>query len=169
MNKLTNIKHYKKEHVRALYGRFGKTTGLKPGVMWPRKEELIYLKQYEENFCPKLDDLIAENQAKKEEAKRKREQREREVLENLEKLPAAFQSFFEKLEARDKEQEERTRQREAMIEEVREILGFRAKPTDERFLKALAEREEAEAKAAKKEAKKRREVASLDEMLVSKP
>lgn len=165
MNKLNFLKHYKKEYVRALYGRYGKSSGLKPGVMWPRKEELTYMKQYEETFCPKLADLIAENRTKKEEAIRARLEREREVSENLEKLPAAFQSFFEKIDAKEKEREAYIKQRETMIEEVREILGFRAKPTDERFQQALAQKEEEEAKAKKKEARKKKENASLEEML----
>lgn len=167
MNKLTNIKHYRKEYVRALYGKFGKSSGLNPGVMWPRREELKYLKQYEAVFCPKLEDLIAENQAKKEAALIARKEREAEVLRNLEKLPGEFRNFFEKLEAKKKEKEEWVRQREAVIEEVREILGFRAKPSDERFQKALAQKEEEELKAKRKEARKKRENASLEDMLTA--
>lgn len=170
MSKLTNIKHYRKEYVRALYGKLGKDSGLKPGVMWPRKEELLYLKKYEEAFCPSLNDLIAENEAKKQEAIKARKAREQEVLKNLEKLPAEFESFFAKIDEKKREKEEWTRQREALIEEVREILGFRAKPTDERFQQALAKKEEEDIKAKKKEAKKKRENASLDELLgTSKP
>ncbi|KAM2567860.1 hypothetical protein TB1_010168 [Malus domestica] len=168
MNKLTNIKHYRKEYVRALYGRHGKGSGLNPGVMWPRKEELEHLKQYEAVFTQKLEDLIAENQTKKEEQLRARKEREAEVLRNLEKLPEAFKSFFDKIEAKEKEKQEFIQQREALIEEVREILGFRAKPTDERFQTALAKREEEEAKAKRKEARKKRENASLEEMLTGK-
>lgn len=165
MSKLTNIKHYKKEYVRALYGKLGKDSGLRPGVMWPRKEELLYLKQYEEAFCPSLEDLIAENEAKKREALKRRQAREQEVLKNLEKLPQEFEKFFEKVEAKKREKEEWVRQREAMIEEVREILGFRAKPTDERFQQALAQREEEDIKAKKREARKKRENSSLEEIL----
>lgn len=168
MNKLTNIKHYRKEHVKALYGRFGKSTGLNPGVLWPRKEELKHLRQYEETFCPKLKDLIAENQAKKEAKARELREREEEVYNNMQKLPGEFKKFFEKIEAKEAEKAELVRQREERIEEVREILGFRAKPSDERFQKALLEKEEEEAKARKKELRKKRENASLDELLGAK-
>lgn len=133
--------------------------------MWPRKEELLYLKRYEEAFCPSLNDLIAENEAKKHEATRARKAREQEVLKNLEKLPKEFEAFFAKIEDKKREKEEWTKQREALIEEVREILGFRAKPSDERFQQALAQREEEDIKAKKKEAKKKRESASLEELL----
>lgn len=167
MNKLTNIKHYRKEYVRALYGRHGKSTGINPGVMWPRKEELVHIKQYEEAFCPRLDDLIAENNAKKEERLRARKEREEEVARNLEKLPKAFESFFEKIEVKEKERLEFVKKREALIEEVREILGFRAKPSDERFQQALAQKEEEEIKAKKKEARKKRENIGLEEMLAA--
>lgn len=165
ITKFTNIKHYKKEYVKAFYGRHGKCSGLNPGVMWPRKEELKYLKQYEEAFCPKLDDLIAENEAKKEAARQARINREKEVLANLERLPGEFKNFFEKLDAKKKEKEDWLREREAMIEEVREILGFRAKPSDERFQQALAQKEIDEIKAKKKEARKKRENADLEQML----
>lgn len=165
MNKLTNIKHYRKEYVRALYGKLGKESGLKPGILWPRKEELLYLKKYEEAFYPRLEDLIAENEAKKQEAMRARQAREQEILKNLEKLPKEFASFFEKMEEKKREKEEWVRQREALVEEVREILGFRAKPTDQRFQEALAKKEEEDIKAKKKEARKKRENASLEELL----
>lgn len=163
--KFTNIKHYKKEYVRAYYGRHGRSSGLNPGVMWPRKEELTYLKQYEEAFCPKLEDLIAENEAKKRAAREARAAREKEVIENLAKLPGEMKKFFEKLEAKKQEKEKWLQEREAMIEEVREILGFRAKPTDERFQQALVQKEQEEEKARKKELRKRRENAGLEEML----
>lgn len=165
MNRLTNIKHYRKEYVKALFGRHGRRSGLNPGVLWPRKEELTYMKQYEEAFCPKLEDLIAESKAKKEEAIKSRREREEEVYSNLQKLPAAFKEFFDKIEAKKREKEEWTRQREAMIEEVRELLGYRAKPTDERFLQAVQQKEEEDAKAKKKEAKKKKLEAGLAEML----
>lgn len=167
MNKLTNIKHYKKEYVRALYGRHGKDSGINPGVLWPRKEELQHLKQYEQAFHPKLEDLISENQAKKAAALKARQDREKEVRENLRRLPGEFKIFFDKIDAKRKEQEEWTRQREALVEEVREILGFRAKPTDERFIAALAKREEEDIKAKKKAARKARENAGLEEMLAA--
>lgn len=153
--------------MKAVYGRYGKESGLNPGVMWPRKEELNYLKQYEKAFCHTIEDLVAESKAKREQALRERREREQEVCENLKKLPAAFKSFFEKVEQKQREKEEWTRQREALVEEVREILGFRAKPDDERFQKALALKEEEEIKAKKKEARKKRENASLDELLAA--
>lgn len=165
MNKLTNIKHYKKGHVKALFGRYGRQSGLNPGVLWPRKEELLHLRKYEEAFCPKLEDLIAENKAKKAEAIKLRKEREEEVFRNMQKLPEAFKSFFEKIEEKKKEKEEWTKQREQLIEEVREILGYRAKPSDERFQLALQQKEEADQKAQKKAARKKRENASLDELL----
>lgn len=165
ISKLTNIKHYKKEYVRAFYGRHGRSSGLNPGVMWPRKEEIKYLKQYEEAFCPKLEDLVAENETRKEAARQARIEREKEILANLERLPGEFKRFFEKLDAKKKEKEDWLREREAMIEEVREILGFRAKPTDERFQQALAQKEAEEIKAQKKEARKKRENADLEQML----
>lgn len=167
MNRLSNIKHYKKGYVRALYAKYGKESGLIPGVMWPRKEELVYLKQYEKTFCPTLDDLIAENKAKKEEALRLRREREEEVYNNMKKLPEAFKSFYEKIDAKNRERDEWTREREARIEEVREILGYRAKPSDERFQQALLQKEEEEAKAKRRELRKQRENASLEEMLAA--
>lgn len=165
MNKLTNIKHYKKEHVKALFARYGRESGINPGVLWPRKEELKYLKEYEKAFCPKLEDLIAENREKKEVYRKYRQEREQEVLRKLEKLPSEFKNFFDKIDEKQREKDQWLKEREALIEEVREILGFRAKPSDERFQKALAEKEEADEKARKKEARKKRENAGLEELL----
>lgn len=167
MNKLTNIKHYKKEYVRAMYGLHGRESGINPGIMWPRKEELQYLKQYEKAFTHKLEDLIAENRAKKQEEMQARTQREKEVLENLKKLPGELKNFFGKIEQKKQEKEAWTKQREALVEEVREILGYRAKPSDERFQQALLQKEEEEIKAKKKAARKSRENASLEELLAT--
>lgn len=168
MNKLTSIKHYRKDYVKALYGRYGKSTGLNPGILWPRKEELDHLRQYEKAFCPTLEELVAENKAKKDELIRARRERELMVTKNLESLPQEIEKFFNKINEEEQKQAQFIKEREARIEEVREILGFRAKPSDERFQKALAEKEEEEAKAKRKEARKKRENAGLDELLGSK-
>lgn len=151
MKRLTNLRHYKIDNVRALYGRYGKSSGLNPGVMWPRKEELAYLKQYEEAFCPKLEELVTENETKKAEALKARQEREKQVLENYKKLPGEFKNFFDKIEEKKKERTEWLREREEMIESVREILGYRAKPNDPKFQEALAQKEAEEAKAKRKQ------------------
>lgn len=150
MKRLTNLKHYKIDNVRALYGRYGKSSGLNPGVMWPRKEELAHLKQYEKAFCPKLEDLVAENEANKAEVAAARQQREKEVLENYKKLPGEFKKFFDRIDEKKQERAEWLREREQMIESVREILGYRAKPSDPKFQEALAQKEAEDAKAKKK-------------------
>lgn len=165
MNKLTNIKHYRKEYVRALYGKLGKSSGLNPGLAWPRKEELLYLKEYEKAFCPTLDNLLEENRLKKEIAAKERRDREQEVLNNLKKLPEELKIFFDEIDQKKKEKEEWTKQRESLIEEVREILGYRAKPSDERFQQALAQKEEEDIKRKREEAKKKRDNTSLDDIL----
>lgn len=167
MNKLTNIKYYKKEYVRALYGRHGRSSGLNPGVMWPRKEELQYLKQYEAAFCPKLEDLVAENETKKAEALAERKAREEQVLRDLKKLPEEFKKFFNSIEEKKVEREAWLKEREKVVEEVREILGYRAKPNDPRFQEALAEKEAEDLKAKKKEARKKREMGTLEDILTA--
>lgn len=165
MTRFTNIKHYKKDFVKAFYGKLGKSSGLNPGVLWPRKEELTYLKQYDAAFSFNLDRLISDNKLKKQEALQKRLDREREVLDNLKKLPAEMKEFFDKIDEKKREKEEWTRQREALVEEVREILGYRAKPSDPKFQEALAKKEEEEIKIKKKEAKKKREDAKLEDLI----
>lgn len=167
MNKLTSLKHYKKGYVKALYGKLGRESGLNPGVLWPRKEELDHMKQYEKAFCPSLDDLIAENKAKKEAIRKARLDREEDVYKKMQALPGELEKFFAKLDDKKKEKEEWTRQREAMIEEVREILGYRVKPSDERFQQALQMKQEEELKAKRKEAKRKRLEGGLDELLAA--
>lgn len=165
MNKFINIKHYKKEYVKAFYGKHGKESGLNPGVLWPRKEELEHLKQYESAFCYDLHQLIEENKRKKAQAMADRIARENEVYEKLQKLPKQLEDFFKKIEDKKHEKEKWLKERETLVEEVREILGYRAKPSDERFQKALAQKEEEEIKAKKKAARIQRENAGLEEML----
>lgn len=120
MNKLNNLKYYKKEYVKAFYGRYGKVSGLNPGVLWPRKEELKYLKEYESAFCPKLDDLIAENKEKKDIEAQRLADKKKDILEGLRKLPGELKAFFDELEEKRIEKERWTKEREAAIEEARE-------------------------------------------------
>lgn len=123
MNKLTNIKHYKKAYVKALYGKLGKESGLRPGVAWPRKEELEHLKQYEKAFYRPLDELIYENETKKSQIALERRQREEEVYRNLQKLPQEFEQFFSKLRDKEEQKREWIEKREKAIEEARESLN----------------------------------------------
>lgn len=131
MSKLTNIKHYRRDFVKALYGKLGKESGLRPGVAWPRKEELEHLKQYEKAFCRPLDDLIADNEAKKNQVILDRRKREEEVYNNLKKLPQEFEQFFQKLREKEELKQEMMKKREAAIEDAREALG-RSPPVPEK-------------------------------------
>ena len=65
---LTETYQYKTTYVRNLYAMFGRESGLKPGVCWPRRSELEFKKKYEEAFHPPLDQLMREL---KEEQKQK--------------------------------------------------------------------------------------------------
>lgn len=163
--KFIYLKHYKKEYVKSAYGNLGKKSGLNPGVLWPRKEELSHIKQYEEAFHPPLEELVKENKARKEARALKRAQREKEVCDNLEKLPGQLREFFNKLENLKKEREEWLKKKEMSIEEVREILGYTAKPSDPKFQEALLKKEQEETKARKKAERKARENAALEALL----
>lgn len=123
------------------------------------------MKQYEEKFCPSLEQLLADDVRRKEELKCKIEERREFVRQGLKRLPLEMKIFFEKLDERRSERQKWLQERETLIEEVRDILGFRAKPSDDKFKEALAQKEADELKAKRKEARKKRENASLDELL----
>lgn len=119
MEPLNRLSQYKKEYVKAQFGSRGRNSGLHPGVVYPRKEELNHLKQFERAFYPPLQQLIDENVEKKKAELQKRVDWENTVLENLSKLEAAKKEFFDKIKEKKLQQKAWLEKREQQIEDVR--------------------------------------------------
>jgi len=45
-------------HKRKLYGKYGRKSGLDPGILWPSKEEVMEQIEFEKEWEPPLEDMI---------------------------------------------------------------------------------------------------------------
>lgn len=162
---LTEEYQYKTKYVRNLYAQFGKDSGLKPGICWPRKEELAFKVKFEEIFHPPLDKLmndLAEENARKEKEIKDREKEIKKGLKNLEKYKKEFYNKFNKVKSEIKEKEDKEAKR---VEEVCDYLGYRLSPTDPRFEAAAEKKAEIERKEQMKSGvKKTRQMRMLEEL-----
>lgn len=147
--KFYKLRQFKKTFVRYMYAQYGRASGIKPGINWPTREELQFMKEYEEKFHPPLQVLVDKVNAKKQAEIDYRVNREKEILANLKKLPKWKKEFFEKYHQMHKEAENERLKKEKLIQDVREFLGYDLDPSDPRFQEALIKKEEEEKKAAK--------------------
>jgi len=143
---LNELYQYKTPYVRNLYAKFGKETGFKPGVCWPRKDELEFKKKYEETFYPSLEQLMKELADEKAAELKEIKEREKEVRKGLKKLAKYKQDFFERYNQRKSEMKEKEDKEAKRIEEICDFLGYALSPKDPRFAAAAEKKADLERK-----------------------
>lgn len=164
---LNELYQYKTNYVRNLYATFGKESGLKPGVCWPRKEELGFKKKYEEAFYPPLDQLMKELNEEKEQKAKEIKDREDEIRKGLKKLEKYKKEFFAKYNQIQSEKKEKEDKEQKRIEEICDFLGYQISPSDPRFRAAAEKKAEIERKEQLKKGsalKKTRQARLLEEL-----
>ena len=163
---LTETYQYKTTYVRNLYAMFGRQSGLKPGVCWPRREELAFKKQYEEAFHPPLDQLMAELKQEQEQKAKEIAEREAEIRKGLKKLAKYKKDFYERYNQVQSEKKEKEDKEQKRIEEICDFLGYSLSPSDPRFEAAAEKKAEIERKEQLKKgvAKKSKQARMLDEL-----
>lgn len=163
---LTETYQYKTDYVRNLYAMFGRESGLKPGVCWPRRDELAFKKQYEEAFQPPLDQLMRELKEEKEQKAREIAEREDEIRAGLKKLAKYKKEFYEKYNKVQSEKQEKEDKEQKRIEEICDFLGYSISPSDPRFEAAVEKKTEIERKEQLKTGvvKKTKQQRLLDEL-----
>jgi len=165
--RLTHIDHYRRDYIRPYFAKYGKASGIKPGVCWPSKEELEFKLKFEETFYPDLQKLVKDEKAIQDEKAKEQKEYRKTVLSNLKKLPQAKKEFWDKFNAKKELEEEEKRKRDRVIQEVREYLGYDVSPGDTRFQEALTKKQEEElvvAKASRKQEKQAKILAALSAM-----
>lgn len=158
------IYQYKQDYVRRYYAKYGRSSGLKSGVCWPRREELDFMKQYDSIFERPLARLLNDHQKEQDTQAKQIEARDKEITKNLKQLEKHKKAFFEKLAEKERTEREEQQRKEKQIQEVREYLGYSIDPRDARFQEALAKKEEEE-KANIKTSTKKNKHARLFEQL----
>lgn len=162
--RLTHIDHLRRDFVKAYFAKYGKASGLIPGVCWPSKEELEFRIKYEETFQPTLETMLQEKKAKAEARAAEEAEYRKTIIENLKKLPQAKAELIRKYKEKKEQMEEEVRKRERVIQEVREYLGYDVAPGDTRFQEALTKKEEEEAAVLKQSKKQERQAKLMAEL-----
>lgn len=141
------LNQFRKVIIRRIYAEYGRASGLKPGVAWPSKPEFEIIKGYEKTFYPSLQEMLKTAAEKREKERQAYLAREKEVLDNLKKLPKWKKEFFSKYNQRIKNEEAEKAKKEQQIQDVRDFLGYDIDASDVRFQETLMKKEEAERKS----------------------
>lgn len=156
---------YRISYMRKDYAKFGRATGINPGIMWPSKDELADLVYIENKFYPTLKQLWDEDRAKLEAEVEARRQREEEIERNMAKLADARIAMLERDAAKKAKADEERLQREQLILEVREYIGYNVEPSDPKFKEVMEMKEEEKKKAAKEARKKAKQEKMLAKLM----
>ncbi|XP_064625623.1 large ribosomal subunit protein mL64-like [Lineus longissimus] len=149
---------------RQLYAKFGKASGIDPGVMWPTREELRAVVEEEREWEPPLQERMAKARADREEKLVAEKKRHDSVVKAMEKMPELIAQYEAKLRKKEADVRKSEERKKRLLEEAKEFFGYDIDYRDPKF-KQLQELKEAEAKKLakqkKKEEKLRRMTASL--------
>jgi len=63
------------EYKRKLYGKFGRKSGLDPGILWPSKEEVKEQMEFEKEWEPSLEDMLKSLEDERQSALEAREKK----------------------------------------------------------------------------------------------
>ncbi|KAG0427646.1 hypothetical protein HPB47_025301 [Ixodes persulcatus] len=151
-------------NMRRDYARYGRSTGLNPGILWPSKEQLRETAYYEAKFYPSIRELLDNEKAKRDAEAEEARKREQEVERNIAKVKEWRFAMLEREAKKKAAAEEQRIQREELIREVREYIGYNVEPSDPKFQEVMEMKEEERkqaAKEARKKAKQERMLARL--------
>ncbi|GFU07118.1 gadd45gip1 [Nephila pilipes] len=150
-----------KYRLRHYYARYGEASKLNPGMCWPTREEVLETMKYDKIFEPSLEERIKNvkaNQLAKEKLKKEIDD---EVEKNMANLDKWIAEYHAKIEKKESKVQELKLQRERLVEEISEYLGYDIDPRDPRFKEAVEQRD----KEKKKALKAKRQQESYDKML----
>lgn len=158
--------HESVKYKRRLYGRYGATSGVYPGIMWPTKEDLKDRMEYERVAHPAtLDELIKNARKKLEDEEAEIQARQQDILNKMKKVKQWKTELETKVAKKLAEANEAKEKKEKLIEEVRRHFGYKVSPKDERFQEMLLKKEKEEKKKAKDLKRKQREEMLLAQFL----
>lgn len=161
--------HETVKYKRKMYGRYGHASGVVPGIMWPTREELEEIKEYESVAYPyTIQELMTRVEEKKKEEQELLKAREEDLLKKYAKLEQWKNDVMDNAAKKLATMEAAKAKKDRLVEEVRRHFGFKIDPRDERFKELLEQKEKEErkkAKEAKKKARQERITAKLEEQI----
>lgn len=158
---LDTTKDFEIKNLRKHYGRFGEASRLNPGLCWPTREEMLETMHYDAIFEPPLHERIQNVEARRLAVETQRREYEAEVDKNMGNLDKWIEEYHSKIAKKEEKAREVRANREKLVEEISEYLGYDIDPKDPRFKEAVEQKEKEKKKAMK--VKKQQE--SYDKML----
>lgn len=161
----TKIWHLEKKYHRRLYARFGRESGINPGIMWPTNEELSELIGHEDEWEPSLQDRLQKSKSKADEEEENYKQKEALVLENLSKMKEHEEEAERLKLEKEKEAAKAAEKKQKLMEELQEEFGMRVDPRDPRIKELIERKQKEEDKRLKQERKKAKEAKMVAKLL----
>lgn len=154
MHRFHNTVKYK----RKMYGRYGDSSNVDPGLAWPTAADLENVREYEQVAYPLTIREMQQNALKRLKTEQNEIQmRQKKIDDNMKNLDSWLKEVKEKAAKKMYEAQQAKEKREKLIEEVKKHFGYKIDPKDERFKEMLAKREKEEKKKIREEKKKIRE------------
>lgn len=161
--------HNTVKYKRRMYGRYGDSSNIDPGLAWPTIEDLEDIREYEKVAYPLTIQEMQQNALERLEIEYQEIQlRQQKIDENMKKLNGWLKEVKEKASKKIQETQKAKEKKEKLIEEVKKHFGYKIDPKDERFKEMLVKREKEERKKIKEERKKIREEKLLDYLKIDK-
>jgi len=141
-----------------MFGRYGESSNVDPGLAWPTTEDLEDIREYESVAYPLTIQEMQQNALEQLESKRQEILvRQKKIDDNMKNLDRWLKEVKEKAAKKIHEAQQAKEKKERLIEEVRKHFGYKLDPRDDRFKEMLVKREKEERKKVKDERKKIRE------------
>lgn len=147
------------KYFRKLYARFGKESGIEPGLAWPSRLQLQQIineeKEYELSLEQKVNILVE----RKAEQLSTYEKMVKDTDDALKKMPANIDNYYQRILKREKLEKEKEAKRQEVLDQAREFYGYEVDMRDPRMqemVKKFQEERKASEKAKKKEEDKKR-------------
>lgn len=157
--------HHTVKYKRKMYGRYGYSSNVDPGLAWPTNEDLEDIKEYEKVAYPLTIQEMQQNALNRLESEHNEIQmRQDKIDNNIKKLNGWLKEVKEKSSKKLFEAQQAKEKREKLVEEVKKHFGYKIDPKDERFKEMLAKREKEEKKKIREEKKKIRDERLLNYM-----
>jgi len=155
------------EKQRMLYARLGQKSGLPPGIMWPSKSELKFTVEDEKTYFATLREMIKVVKDKEAAEIEENRQKQAEITVKMKDMPDLINQFMAKQKVREDAEKEAMQKKTELLEEAREFFGYAIQDNDDRIVKFLEQKENAEKeviKAEKKAAKQAEAKKQLEEL-----
>jgi len=143
-------------YFRGVYAKYGKESGIEPGVAWPSKQELFEKireeNEYDLTLKQKINMLIERKQNEIDRV----ENLEKETDASLTRMPKSIEKYYQNMDKKYAVEDERKAKKDEIMEQAREYYGFKVDLRDKR-IKDMVEKMHEEKKKLDKSKKKEEE------------